>query len=91
LAQFLSNDRLTSEERGSIRRKARAGAFPKLEMLGRDLGAMNSGAARDTYALALEAASTLMERYSGVGIQNILRNPSLLDRVTGELNNSLGL
>jgi hypothetical protein len=91
LAQLLSGDRLTDAERTSIRHKARSGAFPKLDALGRDLGSMNAEAARETYALALEAASFLMERYSGIGIRNVLSNPSLLQQITGELNQRLGL
>lgn len=91
LAQLLSGDRLTAAQRGAIRGKARSGEFPKLDLLGRDLGSMDTRTARDTYALALEAASLLMERYSGVGLRNILSNPSLLQQITGELERVLGM
>jgi hypothetical protein len=91
LAQWFSGERLSPQERAWVRKRVEERAFPKLAGLGRNLGAMDSEAARATYGLALEAATLLMEQYSGLGLRNVLANRNLLEQVTGELNRKLGL
>jgi hypothetical protein len=91
LAQWISGERLSAGERASLRRLVEEKKFPKLAELGRDLGSMEGDAARATYALALEAATILMEHYSGLGLRNVLANRGLLEQLTGELNRKLGL
>lgn len=91
VAQRLSGDRLSAEQRARLREVIADKHVPRLEDLGADLASADPVTARDRYALALAAADLLAEDYIGVGLRNILANRSLLAQITGELNRKLGL
>jgi hypothetical protein len=91
VAQRLSGDRLSPEQRARLRSLIGGKHVPRLEDLGVDFASADQRTAQDRYALALAAADLLAEHYNEIGIRNILSNPSLFTQVTAELNRKLGL
>lgn len=91
LAQKLSGDTLPEAARSELRDRIGSGAVPKLENLGQNWSGLSARNARLAYNLALAAAGALLEHYSAYGIQNVLRNPGMLEQITPEIDKALGL
>lgn len=93
LAQKLSGQGMGEAMRNSLRDMAARKELPRLENMGRDWSGLSTRHARIAYALALAAADELMTgpAATALGIQNILRDPDKLARITKDLNQRLGL
>jgi tetratricopeptide (TPR) repeat protein len=91
LAQKLSGDVLSAADRARLKELAQKGALPKLERMAPGFGGMNAEQARLSYNLALAAADELMAGFGNIGLPNVMRNPSMLPRITEELDKRLGL
>ncbi|MBS1875914.1 MAG: hypothetical protein JSU00_22050 [Acidobacteria bacterium] len=89
VAQRLSGDQVSPDTRQRIVAAIAAKQMPKLEAL--DPRGAAADQARNIYGLALLAANLLFEKHGDMGIRNILANPSLLGRITEELDRELGL
>jgi hypothetical protein len=92
LAQKLSGERLPAPVRESLQEMASRKQLPKLQEFRRDWSGLNAANARLAYAVSLAAADQLVDHYgASIGLRTILSNPSILLRITGELNRHLGL
>jgi tetratricopeptide (TPR) repeat protein len=91
LAQKLSGETLSTQDRELIHRLAESHALPRLENLRQDWSLLNMENARVAYNLALAAADALFDNYSTYGIRNVVNNPQTLGQITAELDKRLGL
>jgi len=91
LAQKLSGAVLSAVAREELTAAIRRGAVPKLENLGQNWSRMSAQNARLAYNLALAAADTLVDNYAAYGLQNLLRNPEMLQQATAQIDKALGL
>jgi len=92
LAQKLSGERLPAPVKESLQELASRKQLPKLQEFRRDWSGLNASNARLAYAVSLAAADQLVDHYgASIGLRTILSNPSILQRITGELNRHLGL
>lgn len=91
LAQKYSGETVPAAVQGQIAALIKAGAVPKLGKMGQTFARMSSQHAQVAYAIAAVAAETLMELTAHTGIQNVLRNPAEFERMTAEVERSLGL
>lgn len=87
LAQKLSGQEMGAGMRQSLREMAARKELPRLENMGRDWSGLSTRHARIAYALALAAADELPAE----GLQQILRDPDRLARITKDLNQRLGI
>lgn len=90
MAQKLSGDTLSANERDQLRQLAAAHQIPRLENLRQDWSRLSTANARAAYALALAAADALFDNYAAYGIRNVLNNPQTLPRITADLDSKLG-
>lgn len=86
LAQRLSGDSLTAEQKTFVRGETRKGAAPKLSALAASWTTASAGRAAISYAVSLAAVDLMMDRYRAYGIQNVLRNPDRLPQIAAELD-----
>ncbi len=91
LAQKYSGESVPPPVRGQVQAMIKAGQVPKLGQMGQTFARLSSQHAQAAYAIAAVAADRLVELTANTGIQNVLRNPSEFDRMTGEVERSLGL
>lgn len=89
LAQHLSGERLTQEDRRQLRQAVSAGKLPGLERIAGGWGGLNSAQAATVYAYALWAAEVLIEAEGSESIRQLLRNPGRTAQVTDRLNQAL--
>lgn len=91
LAQKFSGDTLSAPAKAEIAKLAQAKALPKLDAMGGTFSQMSAVNAKIAYQVALAAAEELVSVTQNVGLPNVLRNPSLLDSATHEVEKRLGL
>jgi hypothetical protein len=91
LAQKLSGDTLPPWVREHLRKLVATYGIPRLETLGEDWSNMNRQKAVAAYDLALAAADAIYDPHSRYRINEILRNPEILPRITAYLDTKLGL
>jgi hypothetical protein len=91
VAQYVSGEVLSAEQRRQIADLAARKALPKLENLGQNWGSLSAPAARLAYSLALRAIEVFEAEMSAWGLRNLLANPSRLPQITAELDRRLGL
>ncbi len=91
LAQKLSGDTLPPWVREHLRKLVATYGIPRLETLGEDWSTMNRQKAVAAYDLALAAADAIYDPHSHYRINEILRNPEILPRITAYLDAKLGL
>jgi hypothetical protein len=89
MAQKLSGEALTPSMRSNMRALMRANKIPRLENMSQSWSRLSAQHAAAAYATASVAADMLFENYANFGIANFLRNPSMLPRVTAELDKKL--
>jgi hypothetical protein len=89
LAQKLSGETTTPYMRNNLRVLMREKKVPRLENMSQSWSRLSAQHAAAAYALALAAADEFMDMYANFGIANVLRNPSMLPRVTAELDKRL--
>lgn len=89
LAQKLSGEKLTPNERDQMAEIAESKMLPRLENLRQNWSRLSTENAHLAYNLALAAADLLYEHYSGYGIRNIVNNPQSLPQITADLNKKL--
>ncbi len=91
LAQKYSGESVDPSIRGQVEALIEAGKIPKLAQMGRTFSRLSSQHAQVAYAVAAVAADRLVQLTANTGIQNVLRNPAEFQRMTGEVERSLGL
>lgn len=91
LAQKYSGDRLNAQVTAQLQAMIKAGQVPKLNQLGQTFSRMSSVHAQVAYSIALLAADKLLQLTANTGIQNVVRNPAEFERMTAEVEKSLGL
>jgi len=89
LAQKLSGETVSPQEREAMRKMVRAGELPSLRRLGHTWSRMSARHAAVAYAMALAAADLFYESQGSWGVRNLLQNPPALDRVAEELDQRL--
>lgn len=89
LAQRLSGDRLTEDQRRQLRQAVSAGRLPGLERLAGYWGGLSAEQASTAYAYSLWAAEVRAETDGAESIRQLLRNPSRLKDLTERLNQTL--
>jgi hypothetical protein len=88
-AQKLSGEPFTPSMRTNLSSLIRAGRVPRLANMSQSWSRLSAQHATAAYALAYAAVDLLWEQYANFGIQNVLRNPSLLPGITAELDKKL--
>jgi hypothetical protein len=91
LAQRLSGEALAPAMRALVKEAITQKALPRLEELGQNWSGLSAEHARMAYALSWLAAEKLEQEKGAVGLRTILANPAVLESVTRELNQALGL
>jgi predicted negative regulator of RcsB-dependent stress response len=89
MAQKLSGDTLQPAQRQMLKAVGRAGQLPKLEDIGNGWATLSATQASVAYSYALAAMELFFERYGDTGPRNLMNNPSMLDRVTPDLDKAL--
>jgi hypothetical protein len=89
MAQKLSGESMTPAMRNNLRSLMRANKVPRLENMSQSWSRLSAQHAAAAYAVAFEAVDLMMEMYASFGIQNVLRNPSMLPQVTAALDQRL--
>lgn len=89
MAQKLSGDTLTLNDRIQLAELADGHQLPHLDSLRQNWSRLSSQNARIAYNLALAAVELMYEHYSTYGIRNILNNPDVLPQVTVDLDQKL--
>lgn len=91
LAQKYSGESLPPAMSGQLEAVLRSGKLPKLNQMGQTFARLSAQHAQVAYGIAFVAANRLVELTASTGIQNVLRNPAEFERVTAEVERSLGL
>jgi hypothetical protein len=91
VAQYVSGEVLSADQRRQIRELADRKALPKLENLGQNWSSLSAAEARLAYALALRAIEVFETEMSAWGLRNLLANPTRLPQIAAELDRRLGL
>jgi hypothetical protein len=91
LAQKYSGESLPPGMSGQLEAVLRSGKLPKLNQMGQTFSRLSAQHAQVAYGIAFVAANRLVELTASTGIQNVLRNPAEFERVTAEVERSLGL
>jgi hypothetical protein len=89
MAQKLSNETMTPTMRTNLRALMRANKVPRLENLSQSWSRLSAQHAAAAYAVAFDAVDLMMEMYASFGIQNVLRNSSMLPQITTALDKRL--
>ncbi|MCX6623914.1 MAG: hypothetical protein NTY38_23195 [Acidobacteria bacterium] len=91
LAQRLSGESTAPGRREMLKALIREKRAPALANMSQSWSTLNGESAAVAYALSLEAVNLIYEQYSYYGIRNIVRNPDLVRKLTGELDRRLRL
>lgn len=91
LAQKYSGESVPPAVDAQIQSLIKAGQLPKLNQMGQTFARMSGRHAQVAYAVAVVAAERLTQLTANTGIGNVLRNPSEFERMTAEVEKSLGL
>jgi hypothetical protein len=86
LAQRLSGDRLSPNDRAALQQLLQQDRLPHLESLGGHWGRLNSTQAAVAYSLSLAAIEVFCNLHGDLGIRNLVNNPSRLPVVIAELD-----
>jgi len=89
LAQHLSGDRLTENDRRQLRQAISSGKLPGLERIAGGWGGLNSTQAELAYAYGLWAAEVWLDADGAESIRQLLRNPDRVPQLTERLNQTL--
>jgi hypothetical protein len=89
LAQKLSGEPLQPGVREAVKALAKAGKLPMLSGLGQGWGNKSTAEAQLAYGMALMAVDLFFEFHSGMGIRNLLNNPSALAAIAADLDKRL--
>ena len=89
LAQYMSGRTPPPGAVEAIKALAKAGKLPKLMGLGQGWGNKSTAEAQLAYAMALEAVDLFFQYHAGMGIRNLLNNPSALPAITEDLDRRL--
>jgi hypothetical protein len=89
LAQRLSGETGSNQYRPAVLAALKTKKMPGLRGMRGSFAGMNEAAAPLAYSYSLLAVDTMMDRYRAYGIQNLLRNPELLDSVEAEIDKLL--
>lgn len=91
LAQKYSGEGVSASVDAQIQAMIKAGKVPKLNFMGQTFARMSGQHAQVAYAVAAVAAERLTQLTANTGIMNVLRNPAEFERMTAEVERSLGL
>jgi tetratricopeptide (TPR) repeat protein len=89
LAQYMSGRTPPPGAREAIKALAKAGKLPSLMGLGQGWGNKSTAEAQLAYAMSLIAVDLFFEYHSGMGIRNLLNNPTALPAITEDLDRRL--
>ncbi len=89
LAQHLSGDRLSEDQRRMLRRGLAEGKLPALEKMSGSWMGLDSAQAATAYAYSLWAAELLVQYEGMEAIRQVLRYPDRLAQFTSRANDSL--
>jgi hypothetical protein len=89
LAQKLSGERLSADDRQLVQQLARAGQLPPLSRIGASFAWMGDDRARAAYASALAAVELLYQHYGPAGVRSMLQNPDMLAHLSQDLDRRL--
>lgn len=91
LAQKYSGETVHPTVRSQVQAMFKSGKMPKLAQMGQTFSRLSSQHAQAAYAIAAVAADKLVELTANTGIRNVLRNQAEFERMTAEVERSLGL
>ena len=89
MAQKLSGETMQPAQRQVLKVVAKAGQLPKLEDLGNGWASLNRTQASVAYSYSLAAMEMFFQKYGDTGPRNLMNNPTMLDRITPDLDKAL--
>ncbi|MBM3813287.1 MAG: hypothetical protein FJW20_16805 [Acidimicrobiia bacterium] len=89
LAQKISGDTLSSQQRATVSKMARSDELPPLARMSASFAGMSSYHASIAYQVSLAAAELLYESYGPDGVRSLLQSPERLSQISLDLDRRL--